>query len=150
MPAHFLKSTSHIKTSFLMSPNPSFQRRLLVAWAASISLLLPGMVSAHEGHNKPQHGGQVAEAGAFQGELVVKGRNLVLHVTDHGAPVAMAGGSAKAVLLIGSEKSELTFVVASSNQLTATAPATLMAGAKVVVTVKLPNGRSGNLRFELR
>ncbi len=125
-------------------------RRILLAAATAAGLLLPAAVQAHAKHGQPQHGGLVAEAGAFQGELVAKGRQLTLYVTNHGEPLAMAGGSAKATLLAGADKSELAFAPAGANQLTATSPAPLAAGTKAVVTVKLPNGRSGNLRFEIK
>lgn len=133
-----------------MQASMSTLRRALLAAATVTGLLLPPAVLAHAEHGKPQHGGIVAEAGAFQGELVAKGRQLTLHITNHGDPIAMAGGSAKATLLAGSDKSELAFTPSTGNQLTATAPAPLAAGTKAVVTVKLPNGRSGNLRFEVK
>lgn len=117
-----------------MSAHRPHLRSLLMAAAASTTLLLPFAVTAHEGHNKPQHGGQVAEAGAFQGELVVKGRSLVLHVTDYGAPISMAGGSAKATLLAGSDKSELAIVPASGSS---RCSSTLLDSFLTPATVKL-------------
>lgn len=125
-------------------------RRLALAAATSLALAAPVVSRAHAEHGQPAYGGIVAEAGSFQGELVAKDRTLTLYITIHGEPVAMAGGSARAVVLSGSARSELSFTAAGANKLTATAAAPLAAGTKAVVTVKLPDGRSGALRFELR
>lgn len=113
------------------------------------SMISSGAVLAHADHGKPMHGGVVAEAGAFQGEIVVKALTMTLHITNHGEPLAMDGGSAKAVVLSGSNKSELTFTPAGANRLTANVPSPLPKGSKAVVTVQLPNGRTGALRFTL-
>jgi hypothetical protein len=126
------------------------RRRAMLAAAALAGLAVTPAVLAHADHTKPVHGGVFAEAGTFQGELVAKARSLTLHITLHGEPIPMAGGSAKAVLLAGKDKSELTFAPSGANRLAATAPAPLPAGTKAVVTVKLPDGRTGALRFELK
>lgn len=125
-------------------------RRVALAAATALTLAAPASSWAHAEHGKPAHGGIVAEAGTFQGELVAKDRALTLYISIHGEPVAMTGGSAKAVVLSGSARSELTFTAAGANMLTATAAAPLVAGTKAVVTVKLPDGKSGALRFEVK
>ncbi len=114
---------------------------LLAGW------VIPAAVSAHADHGKPMHGGVVAEAGLFQGEWVAKDRNMTLYITHHGEPVPMEGGSAKATLISGQNQTEVTFAHAGGNRLTATLPQPLTPGTKAVATVKLPNGRSGALRF---
>lgn len=124
-------------------------RQALWAALASAGLAVSTVALGHTDHGKPAHGGVVAEAGAFQGELVAKARALTLHITSHGEPVPMTGGSAKAVLLSGKDKSELVFAPAGANRLTATAASPLPAGTKAAVTVKLPDGRTGALRFQI-
>lgn len=125
-------------------------RHAALAAATCLALGAPAAGWAHAEHGQPAYGGIVAEAGTFQGELVAKDRTLTLYISIHGEPVAMTGGSAKAVVLNGSAKSELTFTAAGANKLTATAAGPLVAGTKAVVTVKLPDGRSGALRFEVK
>ncbi len=115
-----------------------------VLWAG---LATPPGVSAHADHGKPMHGGVVAEAGLFQGEWVVKDRNMTLYITNHGEPVPMEGGSAKATLISGQTQTEVVFAHAGGNRLTATLAQPLSRDSKAVVTVKLPNGRSAALRF---
>jgi hypothetical protein len=141
---------STLRRKFSMPINPKKSIRLfLLTTLMTTGLLVSGSVLAHADHGKPMHGGVVAEAGAFQGELVAKARTLTLHISNHGEPVAMAGGSAKGVLLIGNQKTEMAFISTGANRLEATLPSALPQGGKAVITVKLPNGNSGALRFTL-
>lgn len=127
----------------------NFIRRFSLVALMTACMVAPSAVLAHADHGKPMYGGVVAEAGSFQGELVVKALTLTLHITIHGEPVVMDGGSAKAVVLSGNNKTEVTFTSVGSNSLAATVTSALPKGSKAVVTVKLPNGRSGALRFTL-
>ena len=107
-----------------------------------------GPAFAHEQHGHAEHGGVVAEAGAFQGELVAKGGTLTLYLTDHGQPIATQGANARMTMLTGGKKSDLLLAPAGGNRLAATGAPVPGAGAKAVASVKLPDGRSGALRFE--
>lgn len=120
-----------------------------VAAASAWMIASPaGPAFAHEQHGKAEHGGMVAEAGAFQGELVAKGGTLTLYLTDHGQPVATQGASARMTLLAGGQKTDLVLAPAGGNRLAATGAPMPGAGAKAVANVKLADGRSGALRFE--
>jgi hypothetical protein len=127
-------------------------RSLLAAGCTGLALAAAatGPASAHEAHGKPMYGGVVAEAGSFQGELVNAPKGATLYLTDHGQPIASAGATAKVVVLAGGTKSELEFVPAGDNRLAAPGGATLAAGSKAVDTVKLKDGRSGALRFDVK
>ncbi|HYF58561.1 MAG TPA: hypothetical protein VEA81_06355 [Burkholderiaceae bacterium] len=126
---------------------PSLRR----ACAAALLVVLPVASPAHEQHGRPMHGGVLAEAGTFQGELVNGPKGPVLYVTDHGAPVATAGASAKLTVLAGGARSDLQLVPAGANRLApAQGEAPLARGARAVASVKLADGRSGALRFELK
>lgn len=131
---------------FLHGASPLRLLRITVACAA-----LAGTAAfAHEEHGKPQHGGVVAEAGTFQGELVAGPKGPVLHVTDHGKPVSTAGASGKLVVLAGGQKSELELAPAGGNRLAPPQPLALPKGARAVATVTLGDGRSGALRFDVK
>ena len=135
---------------FRLSPRPT-----LLAIASVVTLVaalsVPGPLHAHEDHGKPAYGGVVAEAGAFQGELVAaSAKGATLYITDHGKPVPTAGASAKAVVLAGGSKTELEFTPAGDNRLAAPGGQSIARGAKAVVTVKLKDGRSGALRFDVK
>jgi hypothetical protein len=135
----------------------TFTRPFLPAAAAAVALaaaavlaLVPGPSHAHAEHGKPQHGGVVAEAGTFQGELVAGPKGATLYITDHGAPVPTAGASAKLVVLSGAQKAERELVPAGDNRLAVAGGEPLAKGAKAVATVKLKDGRSGALRFDVK
>lgn len=117
---------------------------------AAVSLGAASPAFAHANHGEPMHGGVVAEAGMFQGELVAKGNQFTVHITDHGAPVSTAGAQAKATVLAGTEKVEFALAPAGENRLAGTSALPLPSGARAVVAVKLADGRAGSLRFTLK
>ncbi len=105
---------------------------------------------AHGDHGKPMYGGVVAEGGVFQGELVVRAAALTVHLTEHGQPVASAGATAKLTLLEAGRTRDLPLAPAGENRLSADAGAPLAKGVKLVASVRLADGRSAALRFELK
>lgn len=126
-------------------------RRAVLAAAVSFAAVLHAPdAGAHAEHGRPQYGGVVAEAGSFQGELVAGPKGPTLFITDHGQPVPTAGASAKLVVLRAGQKSELELAPAGDNRLAPAAPVALAAGSKAVATVKLKDGRSGALRFDVK
>ena len=132
-----------------MTARPTLQSILAAATAAG-TLLIPSPALAHAEHGQPAHGGIVAEAGVFQGELVAKATGLTLFVTEHGKPVSTQGATAKLVVLSGAQKSELQLVPVGDNRFEAKTSVPLAAGAKAVASVKLADGRAGALRFEVK
>ena len=133
-----------------MSKSASHGRALLTAALAGLALACTVPAFAHSEHGKPMHGGVVAEAGVFQGELVAAPAGLTLHLYDHGAPLPAAGATARLTVLAGAQKSEVALSPAGENRLTAPAGTVLPKGAKVVAAVKLADGRNGALRSELK
>jgi hypothetical protein len=124
--------------------------RLAAALLAAALAGAPAVALAHADHGKPQHGGVVAEAGTFQGELVAGPKGATLYITDHGEPVPTAGAQAKLVVLTGAQKSERELVPAGGNRFSVSGDEPLAKGAKAVATVKLKDGRSGALRFDVK
>ena len=125
-------------------------RRLLRAAVLAGAALAGTAVLAHDEHGKPQHGGIVAEAGTFQGELVAGPKGPTLYVTDHGQPVPTAGASGKLVVLAGGQRSDLALSPAGDNRLAPAQPFALPTGARAVATVSLKDGRNGALRFDVK
>jgi len=124
--------------------------RLLRAAVLACATLAGTAALAHDGHGKPQHGGIVAEAGTFQGELVAGPKGPTLYLTDHGQPVPTAGASGKLVVLAGGQRSDLALSPAGDNRLAPAQPMPLPKGARAVATVTLKDGRSGALRFDVK
>ncbi len=124
--------------------------RLLRAGVFACAALVGTAARAHDEHGKPRHGGIIAEAGTFQGELVAGPRGPTLYVTDHGQPVPTAGGSGKLVVLAGGQRSDLALSPAGDNRLAPVQSMPLPKGARAVATVTLKDGRSGALRFDVK
>jgi hypothetical protein len=133
-------------TRFLSSSASVRATRIAIA----LTVFAAAPTPAHEAHGKAQHGGVVAEAGSFQGELVTRPKGLVLHLSDHGKPVSTAGASGKLVVLVAGVKSELVLAPAGENRLAPPKPEALPRGTRAVATVTLADGRSGALRFEVK
>lgn len=133
-----------------MNARSTLQSIRTVATAVG-ALVIASAAFAHAEHGEPTHGGIVAEAGVFQGELVVNApAGLTLFVTEHGKPIPTQGASARLVVLSGAHRTEVPLVPAGDNRLEARAGVPIAAGAKAVASVKLADGRAGALRFELK
>lgn len=111
-------------------------RNLLSITALLFALSLPSAAMAHAEHGQPQFGGVVAEAGEAQFEIVGKDGKLVVHVTNHGAPLETAGASGKLSVLAGTSKQDIELKPAGGNRLEAVG--SFAAGAKLLLQVQLP------------
>lgn len=121
-------------------------KRYLPLFAAALLAAAPAL--AHEDHGKSSHGGVVADAAAFQAELVAQPERLTLYVSEHGKPLATAGGSAKLTLLAGGQKTEVVLSPAGDDRFAATGSFKVQ-GAKAVATVSIPGQPAKTLRFTL-
>jgi hypothetical protein len=123
---------------------------VIAVTAFSFTAYAPRLAHAHAEHGQPAYGGVVAEGGQLQGELVVKPAALTLYLTNHGSPVATQGASARLTVLTGTQRSELTLSPAGANRLSLAGAPSLAPGTKAVALVRLADGRSVTLRFELK
>jgi hypothetical protein len=115
-----------------------------------VLILAAAPLHAHQDHLVPQYGGVTAEAGYFQVEAVSQGTRIILHLTQHGVPVAAKGAHGKLILLSGNGKSEAPLAVAGPHSLVAQFPAAPASGAKAVATIDIPGTGAGNVRFVLK
>lgn len=120
--------------------------QILLALAVAIS----GAASASDNHDaKPLHGGVMAQAKDIDYELVTSADKLQLYVRDHGKPADVAGMTAKATLLTGSEKQEVELVPVSG-KLEASGSFKVSAGTKVVAAVSKAGKSVASIRFTLK
>jgi len=122
----------------------------LAAPLALCLLLNAGQVWAHADHLKPEFGGITAEAEVFQVELVVKGAQIILYLSEHGAPVETAGASGKLLLLAGKAKEEVALTPSGFQTLSAKLKARPAKGVKAVATISVPGRDVGTARFTLK
>ena len=123
--------------------------KLALPFALSL-LLATGPAWSHADHLKPQFGGVTAEADLFQVELVFKGSQAMLYLTEHGAPVESTGASGKLIVLSGKDKEEVELTPNGYQTLGAKLKAKPAKGAKVVATITVPSRGTGNARFTLK
>ena len=110
-------------------------RNLLSITALLCALSLPTAALAHAEHGQPQFGGVVAEAGEAQFEVVGKDGKLVVHVTNHGAPLDTVGATGKLTVLSGTNKQDIQLKPAGGNRLEGVG--SYAAGAKLLLQVQL-------------
>ena len=110
-------------------------RNLLSITALLCALSLPTAALAHAEHGQPQFGGVVAEAGEAQFEVVGKDGKLVVHVTNHGAPLDTVGATGKLTVLTGTSKQDIQLKPAGGNRLEGAG--SYAAGAKLLLQVQL-------------
>lgn len=121
-------------------------------YATSSFVIVLGLFSpavfAHAEHGQAQYGGVVAEAGEAQFELLAQSDKLIIYVSNHGQAVATAGATGKLTILEGTKKSELDLQPAGDNRLEAKGSAA--SGAKVLISVQLPNSKLMKARAVLK
>jgi hypothetical protein len=124
-------------------------KKLAIPLALSL-MLSAGQVWAHADHLKPQFGGITAEADVFQVELVTKGNQIILYLSEHGAPVESAGASGKLILLTGKNKEEVVLTPSGFQTLSAKLKTKPARGGKVVASINVPGREAGTVRFTLK
>lgn len=115
---------------------------------AALLCALPAL--AHEGHLKPMYGGVTADAEVFQVELVWKGAQATLHVTEHGAPVETVNAKGKLTVLSGKDKEEAVLSPNGYQSLGAKLKAKPAKGAKAVAVIDVPGKGTGTVRFTVK
>ncbi len=123
----------------------------IIALPFALALLLANAPAwAHSDHLVPQFGGITADAGSFQVELVAKGSQITLYLTEHGAPVEAAGAGGKLSVQSGKGKEEVALVPLGYQTLSAKLKSRPARGAKVEASIT-PRGReTGTLHFTLK
>jgi hypothetical protein len=126
-------------------------RTLAVILPLSLSLMLSaGQVFAHGEHLKPQFGGITAEAEVFQIEMVTKGNQITLYLSEHGAPVESAAASGKLLVLTGKVKEEVALTPNGFQSLGAKLKTNPAQNAKAVATITVPGRGTGTARFTFK
>lgn len=120
---------------------------------AVLVFLSPAVVAAHTGTGP--HGGPLADAGPYYVELVVKGSDLQIFVFDEktSTPVGTVGATGTAVVLVGTKEDKFALQPVAGNkpgdEMDGKAPASIGAGARIVVLVQMPGKPSVVARFAI-
>lgn len=113
---------------------------VLTGWAVS--------ASAHEVAKGP-NGGPVVDSSGHHVEMVAKGSELVLFLTEaDDKPLASAGTkNARAIVQDGGQTATVPLQPAEPNRLVGTLAQPLGAGARVVVSATMADGHTVQARF---
>jgi hypothetical protein len=109
---------------------------------------LPFAASAHEVAKGP-NGGPVVDSGGHHVEMVAKGTELVLVLTEgDDKPLASTGTkSARAIVQDGGKTATVALQPVEPNRLVGTLPQPLGPGARVVVSATMADGHAVQARF---
>jgi hypothetical protein len=121
-------------------------KRKLIALAAAAALPLAAL--AHESGKGP-NGGPVVDAAGHHVEMVAKGKDLVLYLTEEAdRPLASSGAkNARAIIQDGGKTATVPLEPAEPNKLVGTLAQPLGTGARVVVSATLADGHAVQARF---
>ena len=120
-------------------------KRLLLSLALAAS---PLAATAHEVTKGP-NGGAVVDSAGHHVEMVAKGTDLILFLTDEtDKPLASAGTrNARAVVQDGGKTATVQLAPAEPNRLVGTRSQPLGQGARVVVSATMADGHAVQARF---
>ena len=120
-------------------------KRLFLALAL---IAAPLAVSAHEVAKGP-NGGPVVDSAGHHVEMVAKGTELVLFLTEENdKPLASAGTkNARAIVQDGGKTATVSLQPAEPNKLVGTLAQPLGPGARVVVSATMADGHGVQARF---
>jgi hypothetical protein len=120
-------------------------KHLILALAIAVS---PLAVSAHEMAKGP-NGGPVVDSAGHHVEMVAKGSELVLFLTEaDDKPLASAGTkNARAIVQDGGKTATVQLQPAEPNKLVGALAQPLGSGARVVVSATMADGHAVQARF---
>jgi hypothetical protein len=122
---------------------PRFKSTALpAATLAALLLATAGISQAHEVEKGP-NGGPMITTGDNHLELVTKGAEIHVFLSDKKhEPIASNGGSGRAIVQSGGKTTTITLTPAEGGRLIGKAEGSVAAGTRVVVTATVP-GRPG-------
>ena len=126
--------------------------KLLHTLLAAAALAFAGPTLAHSDEYldtiTTPHGGQMRMAGMYHFELVVEEGTLTVYLTDHADhPIASAGASGSATVLVGKNRSTINLAPAGDNRLTGKGNFAMDAAMRVVLSISLPGQAAEQARF---
>ena len=120
--------------------------------AALFAALVAAPVAAFaDGPKIGPNGGARTDAGPYHAELVLKGNDVVLYVTDGSdKPVDVTGAKAEATILANKQTQKVTLVPAGGNALRGQANlGEVHDSVKVVTALTMPEQKPVQARFEV-
>lgn len=126
-------------------------QRRTIARAVLAALSAPALARAQGASHGHAHTGQEQKIGPYEVELVVRGGEATLAISDaRDQPVEVSGFSASAVVLArGNERRTIEFRPAGGNRLVAPVDFPFDGKFRATVTLRGPGGDLGQARFNV-
>jgi nitrogen fixation protein FixH len=120
------------------------------AFVAALFTAAPAALAQGHSHAAP-NGGQIQKMGAYEGELVVKGSEVILYVVDSAEKkVDSAPLTATATVLAkGNEQKAVEMRPAGENKLSGKVDFPVEGKFRATVSLKTASGEAGKARFNL-
>jgi hypothetical protein len=97
-----------------------------------------------------EHGGQIQKIGAYEAELVVKGKEVSLYLTDKDEKKPAAGQFKASVMVLAADgQKTIELVPASGNRLSGQYDFAVAGKFRATVTLAGPSGEIGKGRYNL-
>lgn len=121
------------------------------ATAIALTLLLAAMPARAHDDEKGPNGGPMVTVEDKHLEFVAKGADITVYVSDKKHdPIAMAGGSGRAIVQASGKTTTVALTPGEGNRLVGKAGAAVASGARVVVSATLPGGAAVQGRFVVK
>ncbi|HZQ11832.1 MAG TPA: hypothetical protein VFB31_03380 [Pseudolabrys sp.] len=121
-------------------------------FALIVAVLWSGAAFGQHAHGdqKGPNGGPMHDVAGVHAELLISGNTLIINIFDEGnKPVATAGFSASALVVLGTERETLTLVPSGGNAFKGELKRPAAKGGTITITLKTVGGKSGQARFKL-
>ena len=121
-------------------------------FALAAALLAAPVAAFADGPKTGPNGGARTDAGPYHAELVLKGNDVVLYVTDGSdKPVDVTGAKAEATILANKQTQKVTLTPTGGNTLKGQANLDgTHDSVKVVTALTMPEQKPVQARFEMR
>ena len=114
----------------------------------TLALLIPGLVAAHDGPVKGPNGGPLVDTANGHWELVAKGGDLMLYVTDvSGNPVSTKPGKGTANVLVAGKTVKVDLAPLEPNILQGKGEFVAEKGMKVIISLENLGDKPETVRF---
>jgi hypothetical protein len=121
-----------------------------ISMALAVSLTAAAHTEQHFDSIDTPHGGQMRMAGPYHLELVIRGKEITLYVTDHSEKnVSTEGGVGKVTFQVGKAKPKESVKLepAGDNTFKGEGEFSLTPDTVTIVFLKLPNDEAQSARF---
>ena len=121
--------------------------RFVVAILAALSMASPAFAEEYE---KGPNGGLMLDVAGIDAELLTSGNTVTINIFEafKAKPVSTKGYTAAVLIAGGAGRETVTLAPQGENSLKGDAKIPIAASATITLTIKTPEGKSGQVKFK--